>query len=176
MRPPVLEDKRMTDLMDYLVCAVVIGAGATAVLDVWTGARKWLLGVAPPDYGLVGRWFAGMARGRFRHAAIAASPPVPGERTIGWAAHYLIGIGFAAILLAVWGVEWARHPTLGPALIVGIGSVAAPFLLMQPGMGAGIAARWTPHPAAARVRSLVTHGVFAFGLYAAGWAASLLVP
>jgi Protein of unknown function (DUF2938) len=52
--------------------------------------------------------------------------------------------------------------------------VAAPFLLMQPGMGAGIAASRTPRPAAARLHSLVTHGIFGLGLYAAGWATSLL--
>ena len=164
----------MAEAADYVVCALLIGAGATALLDLWAAARKWLLGVAPPDYGLVGRWLGHVARGRFRHDAIKASPPVRGERLIGWTAHYLIGIAFAAVLLAVWGIEWARHPTIVPALIVGIGSVAAPFLLMQPGMGAGIAASRTPDPAAARIRSLVTHGVFGLGLYVAGWISRLL--
>jgi hypothetical protein len=164
----------VSEAQDFLVCTLLVGAGATAFLDLVAAARKWRLGTTPPDYGLVGRWFAYMVRGRFRHNPIAASPPVPGERVIGWTAHYLIGIVFAAILLAIWGVEWARHPTIGPALVVGIGSVAAPFLLIQPGMGAGIAANRTPNPGAARLRSLVTHGIFALGLYAAGWGTSLL--
>jgi hypothetical protein len=158
--------------MDYLAYALLIGAGATAVMDVWAIVRKRLLGIPAMDYGLVGRWLAWLVRGRFRHDRIAASPRVPGERLIGWTAHYAIGIGFAAALLAIWGLEWAREPTLGPALIVGIGSVAAPFLVMQPGMGAGIAASRTAHPAAARVQSLVTHAVFGLGLYAAGSLAS----
>ena len=160
--------------MNYLVCSVVTGVGATVVMDVWAIARQRLLGIPPFDYGLVGRWLAYMPRGRFRHDPIKASAPVQGERLIGWTAHYLIGIAFAALLLAVWGLEWARHPTIGPALIVGIGSVAAPFLLMQPGMGAGIAASRTPRPAAARFQSLVTHGIFGLGLYAAGWAMTLV--
>jgi DUF2938 family protein len=164
----------MPDAADYLLHAHLIGVGATAVMDVRAVAQKWLLGIPPLDYGLVGRWLAYLARGRFRHDPIAASPPVRGERLIGWTAHYLIGIAFAAILLAIWGLEWARHPTIGPALIVGIGSIAAPFLLMQPGMGAGIAASRTPRPAAARLRSLVTHGIFGLGLYTAGWVTSLL--
>lgn len=158
--------------MNYLVCSVVTGAGATVVMDLWTIARQRLLGIPPFDYGLVGRWLAYMPRGRFRHDPIAVSPRVGGERLIGWAAHYLIGIAFAAVLLAIWGLEWARQPTIGPALIVGIGSVAAPFLLMQPGMGAGIAASRTKRPGAARFQSIVTHAVFGLGLYAAGWAAS----
>ena len=160
--------------MDYLVCTLLIGVGATAMMDLWAIARKRLLGIPPPNYGLVGRWLAHMPRGRFRHDSIAAAPPVHGERLIGWTAHYLIGIAFAAILLGVWGLAWIHHPTIGPALIVGIGTVAAPFLVMQPGMGAGIAASRTPRPAAARLQSLVTHAVFGLGLYAAGWAISLL--
>jgi hypothetical protein len=155
------------EALNYLVCAVVIGAGATVVMDVWGVVRKWLLGIPPFDYGLVGRWLAYLTRGRFHHTPIAASAPVRGERLIGWTAHYLIGIAFAGTLLGIWGLEWVRNPTIGPALIVGIGSVAAPFLLMQPGMGAGIAASRTPRPAAARVQSLVTHTIFGLGLYAA---------
>jgi hypothetical protein len=160
--------------MNFLMFAVLTGAGATLLMDLWTIARKRLLGTPASNYGLVGRWLAYLARGRFRHDPIAASPPVRGERLIGWTAHYLIGIAFAAVLLAIWGLDWARQPTLGPALIVGIGSVAAPFLVMQPGMGAGIAASRTPRPSAARLQSLVTHAVFGLGLYAGGWLASLL--
>ena len=161
--------------MDYLVCTVLTGTGATAVMDIWSIARTRLLGVPPFDYGLVGRWLAYLARGRFRHDRIAASPPVPGERVIGWSAHYLIGIAFAALLLAIWGLDWARQPTIGPALIVGIGSVAAPFLVMQPGMGAGIAASRTPRPWHARAHSVLTHVVFGLGLYLSGLLASAAV-
>jgi hypothetical protein len=162
------------EAVDYLVSAILTGAGATAVMDIWAAARKRLLGIPALDYGLVGRWLAFLARGRFHHHHIADSPPVQGERLIGWTAHYLIGIALAGLLLAGWGLDWARHPTIGPALVVGIGSVAAPFLLMQPGMGGGIAASRTTHPAATRLHSLVTHAMFGFGLYAAGWASTLL--
>jgi hypothetical protein len=160
--------------MNILVSTFLVGAGATAVIDIWAIARRRLLGIPPPDYGLVGRWLAHMSRGRFRHDSIAAAAPMPGERLIGWIAHYLIGISFAAILLGVWGLAWIHRPTLGPALVVGIGTVAAPFLVMQPGMGAGIAASRTPRPAAARIQSLVTHAIFGLGLYAAGWATNFL--
>lgn len=159
----------MNEAADYVVSALLIGVGATALLDLWAATRKWLLGFPAPDYGLVGRWLAYLMHGHFRHDSINASPPVRGEGLIGWTAHYLIGIAFAAMLLAIWGLEWVRHPTIGPALVVGISSVTAPFLLMQPGMGAGIAASRTADPAAARVRTLVTHGVFGLGLYVAGW-------
>ncbi|AIO66066.1 DUF2938 domain-containing protein [Burkholderia oklahomensis] len=164
----------MSDALAYPVCALLIGAGATAAMDVWALVRKRCFGVPSLDYGLVGRWLGHLARGRLRHAPIAVSPRVPGERAIGWLAHYLIGVAFAALLLALWGLGWAYRPTPGPALIVGIGSVAAPFLVMQPAMGSGIAASRTPRPAAARFHSVVTHAIFGIGLYGAGWAANRL--
>jgi hypothetical protein len=153
--------------MKYALQSAVIGAGATLFMDAWMLLRRRVTGAPLPDYGLVGRWFAYMSRGRFRHERIAASPPVRGERLIGWMAHYAVGIAFAALLLALWGIEWTREPTLLPALAVGLGSIIAPFLLMQPGMGAGIAASRMPRPAAARLQSLATHAVFGLGLYAA---------
>jgi hypothetical protein len=159
----------MADAVEFLARAMLIGTGATVVMDIWGLVRKRLLGIPPLDYALVGRWLGHLASGRLRHDRIAASPPVAGERAIGWTAHYLIGIGFAGVLLAIFGLEWARQPSIAPALIVGIGSVAAPFLVMQPAMGAGFAASRTPHPWAARLQSLLTHAVFGVGLYAAGW-------
>lgn len=160
--------------MDHLLNTLVIGATATVTMDLWGLARQRLLGVPPPDYTLVGRWIGHMGHGQFRHRSIAAAPHVPGERVLGWTAHYLTGFAFAALLLRAWGTAWILQPTLGPALAVGIGTVLAPFFLMQPGMGAGIAASRTPRPTAARLQSLVTHTVFGFGLFAGGWLARVL--
>lgn len=157
--------------MDYLLLALITGVGATAVMDLWSIARSATLGMAPPNYALVGRWIAYMKAGRFRHDNIAAATPIPNERFIGWAIHYLIGVLFAGLLLSIWGLAWIQQPTLGPALIIGIGTVAAPFLIMQPGMGAGVAASRTPRPISARLHSMINHAVFGFGLYAAGWIA-----
>jgi hypothetical protein len=153
--------------METATSTLLIGAGATAATDLWAFARKRAFATPLPNYGLVGRWLALMPRGQFRHPSIAAAPAVRGERVIGWTAHYLIGIAFAAILPLTLGASWLQQPTLAPALVVGIGTVAAPFLLMQPGMGAGIAANRTPRPGAARLQSLITHAVFGLGLYAA---------
>tara|TARA_Y100001951_G_scaffold99812_1_gene102314 strand:- start:161 stop:652 length:492 start_codon:yes stop_codon:yes gene_type:complete len=151
--------------MNEIVSAVIIGIGATLVMDGWGLVRKKLLGIPPADYALVGRWLGHMTQGRFRHERIAAASPVPAERLLGWGAHYLIGVVFALLLVAMCGVGWVRQPTVLPALAWGILTVAAPFLLMQPGMGAGVAASRTPRPNAARLQSLITHSVFGLGLY-----------
>lgn len=154
--------------MSDMLASVFIGVGATALTDAWGAARKRLLGVPPADYGMVGRWIGHMAHGKFRHDRIAAAAPIPGERGLGWSVHYIIGIAFAAGLIYMVGFEWLRHPTLAPAMAFGIATVGAPFLLMQPGMGAGIAASRTPHPGSARLQSFITHAVFGFGLWLAG--------
>jgi hypothetical protein len=144
-----------------------VGAGATAITDLWVIVRERVFKVPRPHYGFVGRWVAHMARGQFRHDAIAASPPMAAERTIGWITHYAIGVAFAFVLPAIWGAVWIRQPTFLPAFMVGIGTVVAPYFVMQPAMGAGIAASRTPRPNTARLHSFVMHAVFGIGLYAA---------
>jgi hypothetical protein len=154
---------------------LLIGIGATALLDLLALARQRLFGTPRPDWGLVGRWFAHMPRGQFRHDAIARAPAHPHELAIGWAMHYAIGVAYAALLLAITGPQWVSKPTLLPAMLVGLATVAAPFLLMQPGMGAGLAGRRTPDPWLTRRRALVTHTLFGLSLYAAAWASGLVL-
>jgi len=160
--------------MSHLMNIALTGIGATAVVDLWSLARKSLFGIPAPDFGLVGRWIGHMPRGRYRHARITAASPARGEKLIGWSAHYLIGIGFAGLLRVVTGPHWFDQPTLAPALLVGIGTVLAPFLIMQPGMGAGFAASRTPKPNSARLQSVITHTIFGVGLYVAGLAATFI--
>ncbi|MFY2642194.1 DUF2938 domain-containing protein [Achromobacter insuavis] len=154
---------------DLLLRAVLIGVGATLVMDLWALLLKRLFNAPSLDYAMVGRWIGHLPRGRLTHPGIARSAPIAGERAIGWIAHYAIGVLFALLLLALWGPAWAARPTLLPALIVGIATVAAPFLILQPGMGAGIAASKLPKPGVARLRSLMAHASFGIGLYLAGW-------
>ncbi len=161
--------------MEQLLLTLIVGAGATVTMDAWGIARKQFFGMAPPNYALVGRWIGHMARGRFHHDSIVAAAPLRGERMLGWVVHYLTGFAFAGLLIGIWGPGWVWQPAPGPAFVVGIGTVLAPFLLMQPGMGAGIAASRTPRPTSARIQSLITHAVFGFGLYATAWVLHLLV-
>src|SRR5450830_2115852 len=151
---------------------LAIGIGATAVMDLWAAALKRYWCLPSLNYAMLGRWIGHLPRGVFTHASIAQAAPVRDETVLGWTAHYAIGVLFAAILLALVGEDWAAQPTLAPALLMGVFSVAAPFLILQPGMGAGIAASKTPHPSAARLRSLMAHTVFGIGLYLAAllWA------
>lgn len=158
-----------------LLVIVLIGIGATAVLDLWLALLN-RLGVPTGSFALIGRWFAHMARGRFSHVSIAKAVPVNNERIIGWAAHYVVGITFAAVLVGWQGPGWVLQPTFVPAFLTGVATVAMPLLVMQPAMGSGFAASKTPTPWTNRARSITNHAVFGIGLYLAAAAVATLMP
>lgn len=164
----------MDEAIEFAVYSIVIGVGATVLIDLWALALTRSFGIPSMNWALVGRWIGHMPAGRFVHDGIGKSTPINGETAIGWIAHYAIGVAFAGVLLAIWGLDWARAPALFPALIVGWATIAAPFFLMQPGLGLGIAAAKTPKPAVARLRSLLTHTVFGFGLYLSAAALTMM--
>lgn len=154
-------------MSEIILRIVAVGAGATLAMDLWGLVLRRVYGVNGLDYRLVGRWLGHMPRGQFRHAGIGKAAPVPGEAAIGWAAHYAIGIAFAAGLVAVFGAGWLQAPTIQPALLTGLVTVAMPFLVMQPAFGMGVASSRMPDPTASRLRSLITHLVFGAGLFIA---------
>jgi hypothetical protein len=162
--------------MEFVIRAVLMGIGATALIDLWALIVGRAFGTASLDYALVGRWLGHMPAGRFAHASIAAAPRIRGERLLGWGAHYAIGVLFAGMLLAACGVDWVHQPSPGAAVAFGILTVAAPFFVMQPGMGLGVAASKTPKPNVARLRSLATHTIFGLGLYVSALVLAWLMP
>jgi Protein of unknown function (DUF2938) len=164
----------VSESLSLFLSILVIGVGATVTMDIVAVVLHRVLGTTSPDYTFVGRWVGHMAHAQFRHESIATATPVAGERAIGWFIHYVTGIAYAALLLAIWGGAWAHHPTLLPALVVGLGTIVVPFLIMQPAFGLGIASSRHPSPAAARLRSLTAHFIFGLGLYFSGLVDSLL--
>ena len=108
----------MTPFADFTL-VVLVGVGATAVMDIWLILLK-RLGVPTLDFAVLGRWVGYLARGRFAHEAIAKSPALPAERALGWLSHYAVGIAFAGLLVGIEGIEWVRQPTLVPAVVVGV--------------------------------------------------------
>jgi hypothetical protein len=152
--------------------AVAIGVGATLVMDLWNLFLKRTFSIPSLDYCLLGRWLRHMPSGIFRHASITAAPRKPFECTVGWMAHYTIGVVFALVFVLFTSRDWLARPTLPPALLYGIATVVFPFFIMQPSLGLGVAASRTPAPAQARLKSLVTHAVFGVGLYVCALAVS----
>ena len=149
-----------------VVVAMAIGLGASLVMDLWNLFLRRAFGIPSLDYCLLGRWLRHMPEGIFRHASITKAPPKSFECAIGWMAHYTIGVAFGLVFVALATGDWLARPTLLPALLYGIGTVVFPFFVLQPSIGLGIAASRTPSPTQARLKSLMTHSVFGFGLYA----------
>jgi len=153
-------------MLNFIYLAVLLGAGATALLDLWALLLRRLFGLPIAPWHLVGRWFASMPKGQFVHRnSITNTAPIHNELAIGWAMHYVTGMVFAAALLIIWGVDWAHSPSFLPALIVGLVTVGAGWFILQPGMGVGVACSKAPKPNLARFLNVVGHIVFAIGLY-----------
>lgn len=150
----------------FIGYVVLIGIGATAVMDAWL-ALVARLGVPTTSFAMVGRWVGNMRRGQFAHVAIAKAPLVRNELGLGWLTHYVIGIVYAALLVAMQGAAWLEQPTFLPALAIGVATVAAPWFVMQPAMGSGFLASKTASPLKNCLRSLSNHAVFGTGLYLA---------
>lgn len=152
----------------YFLDPLLIGIGATLTFDLWGLFLKHAFKIAPSNFCLVGRWLRYMPEGIFRHSNIGSVPQKSAECMVGWVAHYMIGIIFALTFLELVGRDWFQYPTLIPAIIFGILTVAAPFFIMQPAFGLGVAASLTPNPMQTRIRSLMNHVMFGFGLYLFG--------
>lgn len=158
---------------EFWARTVAIGVGGTLTMDAWALLLR-RFGVPSLNFAFLGRWIGHLPQGRLIHASIARAESVRGERLLGWTAHYGIGIGFSALLLQSFGLDWARSPSLGPALLIGVVTVAAPLLILQPALGAGIASSKTPRPIFNSLKSLLTHSVFGLGLYLAALATAPL--
>jgi len=145
--------------------SIAIGFGASLVMDIWNLFLKRAFGIPSLNYCLLGRWLRHMPAGTFRHESITAASRKSFECTVGWIAHYGIGIMFALMFVLLTPGDWLARPTLLPALLYGVGTVVFPFFIMQPALGLGIASSRTRNPWQARLKSLLTHTIFGIGLY-----------
>ena len=127
-----------------LVSGVGGGVVATVTMDVGMvlAARLAPAVLASDKIGpeMIGRWAAGLARGKWWHEDISAEQPVRGEVWLGFAAHYFTGI----VLTGSTSRPRAAVP-VGPgvpgAVAYGVATSVLPLLLMYPSMGYGCCGR-----------------------------------
>jgi hypothetical protein len=155
----------MNNLALSVISAILMGLGATLTFDLGALFLKHAFKITPSNICLVGRWLRYMPEGIFTHSNIVSAPQKSAECTVGWIAHYMIGITFAIAFVALVGNNWLQHPTLIPAIVFGVVTVLAPFFIMQPSFGLGFAASKTSNPTQARLRSLMNHIAYGVGLY-----------
>jgi len=152
-------------MSEILGIGSLMGLVATVFMDVWAILLAALGVQGRPDWAMPGRWFAHLFRGKLFHASIAEAAEVPGERAIGWAFHYGVGIVYGIVLAAIMGPAWLAAPTFLPAWIFALLTILAGWCLLHPGMGLGWFASKTQDPWKGRLLGLATHTVFGFGLW-----------
>lgn len=152
----------------FFISAILMGIGATVTFDLWGLFLKRAFQIPASNICLVGRWLRYMPDGVFKHSTIVSAAPKSAECTVGWIAHYMIGITFSIAFVAIAGSNWLQHPTPIPAIVFGVVTVLAPFSIMQPAFGFGFAGSKMKNPGQARLRSLMNHTAFGVGLYIFG--------
>jgi len=156
-----------------LLGGAAVGVAATVTMDVAMVAAAKLAGGAfaseknSPE--AIGRWAAGLCRGRWRSEDVSAEPPVRGELWLGLAAHYLTGVVLTEAYLAALRRSGLR-PGVAGATAYGIATAVLPLLLMYPSMGYGCCGRRSGD--ARRLVSSMLLGHAAFGAGIGLWAAA----
>jgi hypothetical protein len=162
---------RLTRASAGVPAAVPVGVLATIAMDGAMIAAGRLGGSAFTSdrirVEVVGRWSAGLMRGRWCGADITAQPAQPGELALGLLAHYAMGIVLtqAFLLLARPG---DGRPSVPAATAFGIATAALPLLWMYPSMGYGWLALRSGE--ATRINRIMLIGHTTFGLAIGLWA------
>ena len=118
-----------------------------------------------PD--MIGRWAAGLLRGRWRRGDISREPPQRGELALGLATHYVTGVVLTqAFLLAPR--RWRGRRSFLAGTVYGISTAVLPLLVMFPSMGYG----WfgLRSGEAGRLNRIMLVGHIAFGVGIGLWA------
>lgn len=161
--------------------ASIIGIGGTVALDAWVTMLQYLVKTPATNWAMVGRWLGHMPKGSFHHENMAAVAPIGGEAAIGWTFHYGIGIGYGLLLVVIQGSGWLVDPSVLPPVLLSLALLVAPFFVMMPGLGLGIAGSKTPKPNVTRLKSVLAHTMFGLGMYATAmvinhWHGPMLIP
>ena len=150
---------------------VPAGVLATVAMDVAMVAAGVLGGSAFSSDRLgpemIGRWAAGLLRGRWRRVDISREPPQRGELALGLATHYVTGVVLTqAFLLAT--PRWRGRRGFLAGTVYGISTGVFPLLMMFPSMGYG----WfgLRSGEAGRLNRIMLVGHVAFGVGIGLWA------
>lgn len=161
----------IVDALITIIVGVGVGVAATMTMDVLADVARGS-GLAEGAKGIwVGRWYLGIARGKFHHSDIEAYPEQPGEKRAALAGHYLIGIALAVFYVV--GAGWLGIPkgNFLAAMAYGFATSVFPWFLLFPALGFGfLGLKGSPELRLFRT-SLINHLFYGFGLW---WASSVL--
>ena len=90
-------------MMDLIWRGVVIGFGATVLMDIWAVILWKVFGQGAPNWAMVGRWCWHLPSGKVFHDDIGKAAPYAHEQALGWIFHYAVGIAYGVILALLMG-------------------------------------------------------------------------
>ena len=154
-----------------ILAGVVVGVAGTVTMDV-LGSLSRKAGLSAGANGKwVGRWYIGIARGRFVHADIAASPEHAGEKRAALVGHYVIGITLAVIYVVGAGLTGISPGSFVAAVGYGLATCVFPWFLVLPALGFGVFGRKGPPELKLFISTLQNHLFYGLGLW---WIANVL--
>ena len=150
--------------INWLWASLAMGIGATLAIDLWAMLLKRSFAITPTNWAMVGRWIGGIRQGRLRLQGETGETPLRYELQLGWVVHYGVGIAYAFAYIAI---IWATSASLSlsTALLFGLATLVAPWLILQPALGKGWFGAATPNPALTRLLNIVVHLIFGAALY-----------
>jgi hypothetical protein len=150
---------------------VPAGALATFTMDLaMVAAARYGWGAFSSDRigpDMIGRWAAGLLRGRWRHRDIRSEPAERGEFALGILTHYATGIILTQAFLQLPRRGNGRPSFLG-ATGFGMATAILPLLVLYPSLGYGFFGLRSGE--AARLNRTMLLGHAAFGLGIGLWA------
>jgi hypothetical protein len=153
--------------MNIFVLALVGGLIGAVLMDITEAVAAKVGITSGVNVALVGRWCIGLTRGRFRHADILHSRPLPGEVDAGWAFHVLVGGGGVALVypavLRVSGLSPSAGHLFG-GLVFGLATSLLPWLILLPSFGWGLFGRRGPPGSNALLAATLSHIPYGLGV------------
>lgn len=159
------------ETMVQVLFAALVGIVGTLTMDVLAIVRSRLGGAKGAKAEWIGRWYLGMAQGRFIHADIAAAPEQPGEVRAALLGHYVIGATLGVFY--VLGASWVNVSPASFIVALGYGFATCvfPWFLLFPALGFGVFGRRAPAELRVFTASILNHLGYGLGLW---WIASVL--
>ena len=155
------------------VAGLFVGVAATLTMDLLSGQARKIGLIAGADGRWVGRWYLGMAQGRFVHRNIATYPEQAHEDRAALIGHYIIGVALAIVYIL--GARWLGL-TPSRAIVAigyGLGTCVFPWFMVLPALGFGVFGLRGPDEMKLFRTSVLNHLFYGFGLWWACWVLGL---
>ena len=150
--------------MNLIVTGVVAGVLGTMAMDSLNYLFTRTGTLAKIDVAVIGRMAAGWGRGRFRYRHPGEIEQIANEVLYGYVTHYTIGAVLAVPYVLGWDLLVGGPASPVWALVYGVATTVASWLLVYPSMGLGVCGRRSPEGMRAPLSSLSNHLFYGAGV------------